>query len=84
MTTIIGSGALGGVNNYRETVSSWFRSTFLLDPKPELMAEALPSFRVHVFSAPNGYVFRPYVLYRSNRPHDAGVLAPKRGWEKVG
>ena len=39
---------------------------------------------VHAFSAPVGYLFRPYVVYRDRGPHDAGSHAPKRGWEKVG
>lgn len=93
---------LGDGYNYRETVSPWFRSTFLLNPKPELMAAALPSIQVHAlggmlliimwpftrlvhaFSAPLGYVVRPYIAYRSRSPHDAGNRAPKPAWEKVG
>jgi nitrate reductase gamma subunit len=39
---------------------------------------------VHAFSAPVGYVFRPYVVYRDRGPHDAGNRQPRRGWEKVG
>lgn len=39
---------------------------------------------VHAFSAPLGYVFRPYVVYRDRGPHDAGNRQPRRGWEKVG
>jgi nitrate reductase gamma subunit len=102
ITTIVGSGVIGDGYNYRETVSPWFRSIFLLNPQPELMAESLPSFQihavagmllfiiwpftrlVHAFSAPFGYLFRPYVVYRDRGPHDAGSHAPKRGWEKVG
>ena len=38
---------------------------------------------VHVFSAPVGYLTRPYVVYRS-REHTAGARAAKRGWEPVG
>jgi len=34
---------------------------------------------VHVFSAPIGYLTRPYILYRSR---DAGrARKPRRGWE---
>ncbi|MBI1352155.1 MAG: respiratory nitrate reductase subunit gamma [Actinomycetales bacterium] len=102
LTTLVGSGIVGDGYNYRDTVSPWFRSLFLLQPKPELMAESLPSFQVHAvagmlvfliwpftrlvhaFSAPFGYVFRPYVVYRDRGPHDAGNRAPRRGWEKVG
>ena len=38
---------------------------------------------VHVFSAPVGYLWRPYVVYRS-RDDRVGSRAPKRGWERVG
>lgn len=41
---------------------------------------------VHVFSAPIGYLTRPYIVYRSRdgRPGTGtGTRAPKRGWEKV-
>lgn len=37
---------------------------------------------VHVFSAPLGYVTRPYIVYRS-RDTDMGSHAPRRGWERV-
>lgn len=102
LTTVVGSGIVGEGYNYRETVSPWFRSIFLLNPQPELMAEAPASFQVHAvagllvfliwpftrlvhaFSAPVGYLFRPYVIYRERGPHDSGSHAPKRGWEKVG
>jgi nitrate reductase gamma subunit len=102
LTTIIGSGVIGDGYNYRDTVSPWFRSLFLLQPQPELMAEALPSFQVHAvagmllfiiwpftrlvhaFSAPVGYVFRPYVVYRDRGAHGEGNRAPRRGWERVG
>jgi len=42
---------------------------------------------VHVFSAPLGYLTRPYIVYRSRdgRPGaGTGSRAPKRGWEQVG
>jgi nitrate reductase gamma subunit len=41
---------------------------------------------VHVFSAPVGYLTRPYIVYRSRdqRPGTGvGTHAPRRGWEKV-
>lgn len=38
---------------------------------------------VHVFSAPIGYLTRPYVVYRS-RDERLGTHAPHRGWEKAG
>ncbi len=37
---------------------------------------------VHVFSAPVGYITRPYIVYRS-RDDQLGSRAPRRGWEKV-
>ncbi len=40
---------------------------------------------VHVFSAPVGYITRPYIVYRSRdeRPDAAtGTRAPQRGWER--
>ncbi|HET7823300.1 MAG TPA: respiratory nitrate reductase subunit gamma, partial [Ornithinibacter sp.] len=40
---------------------------------------------VHVFSAPIGYLTRPYLVYRSKdeRPgRGSGNRAPQRGWEK--
>jgi nitrate reductase gamma subunit len=39
---------------------------------------------VHAFSAPVGYVFRPYVVYRDRGPHDPGSRPERRGWEHVG
>ncbi|MGP6170359.1 respiratory nitrate reductase subunit gamma [Microbacterium sp. A196] len=37
---------------------------------------------VHVFSAPVGYLFRPYIVYRSRDDH-RGSREPKRGWDPV-
>lgn len=37
---------------------------------------------VHVFSAPVGYLTRPYLVYRS-RDAVMGSRAPRRGWEQV-
>ncbi len=38
---------------------------------------------VHVFTAPLGYLTRPYIVYRSRDPR-LGNRAPRRGWERVG
>ncbi len=39
---------------------------------------------VHVLSAPIGYIFRPYIVYRSRGENSGGGNRPiKRGWEKV-
>jgi len=37
---------------------------------------------VHVFSAPVGYLTRPYIVYRS-RDTRLGNRAPRRGWERT-
>ena len=37
---------------------------------------------VHVFSAPLGYLTRPYIVYRS-RDDQLGSRKPRRGWERV-
>ncbi|MEU6995525.1 respiratory nitrate reductase subunit gamma [Streptomyces sp. NPDC046465] len=42
--------------DYRLGVSVWFRSLFALWPFSRL---------VHAFTAPVGYLVRPYVIYRS-------------------
>lgn len=38
---------------------------------------------VHVFSAPLGYLTRPYVVYRSRSETSTGARGPRRGWEPV-
>lgn len=39
---------------------------------------------VHVFSAPLGYLTRPYIVYRSRDDQQLGSRTPRRGWERVG
>jgi nitrate reductase gamma subunit len=39
---------------------------------------------VHVFSAPLGYLTRPYIVYRSRDDRPLGTSAPRRGWDRVG
>lgn len=103
VATLSGAGVLGEGHNYREDVSVWFRSIFLLNPEPALMVEAPMAFKVHAvagmmlfivwpftrlvhaFSAPLGYVFRPYVIYRDHGDSGTpGHRAPRPGWEKIG
>ncbi|MEU3009722.1 respiratory nitrate reductase subunit gamma [Nocardia asteroides] len=101
-TTLIGSGAVGPEHNYRETVSPWFRSIWILQPRGDLMAQAPLSFHIHVtialvlfaiwpftrlvhaFSAPFGYLFRPYIVYRTRDTAESGELVgsrpQRRGW----
>src|SRR5215468_2274734 len=100
--TALGSGVFGEAYNYRETVSVWFRSIWVLHPRGDLMAEAPVYFQVHViiglllfclwpftrlvhaFSAPIGYLFRPYVVYRSRDVAGKDQLVTsvprRRGW----
>ncbi len=37
---------------------------------------------VHVFSAPVGYLFRPYVVYRSKTEDQLGNRVGRRGWDR--
>jgi nitrate reductase gamma subunit len=46
--TMLGSGLVGEAYNYRETISVWFRSIWVLQPQGELMAGAPIYFQVHV------------------------------------
>ncbi len=39
---------------------------------------------VHVFSAPLGYLTRPYIVYRSRDDVQLGSHRPRRGWDRVG
>jgi nitrate reductase gamma subunit len=39
---------------------------------------------VHVFSAPLGYVTRPYIVYRSRDDEQLGSHRPRPGWDHVG
>jgi len=100
--TALGSGVVGEEHNYRQDVSVWFRSIWVLQPRGDLMAQAPVSFQVHVmiglalfalwpftrlvhaFSAPIGYLFRPYVVYRSRdvaaKDHLVGSTPQRRGW----
>ncbi|KUI20187.1 nitrate reductase [Mycobacterium sp. GA-1285] len=100
--TLIGATPVGAEHDYRQTVSPWFRSIWILQPRGDLMAQAPLWFHihviialvlfclwpftrlVHVFSAPIGYLFRPYIVYRSRDVVDEGELVGarphRRGW----
>jgi len=92
---------VGADYNYRQGVSPWFRSIFLLRPDASLIATAPFQFQahaflaflllmvwpftrlVHVFSAPIGYLNRPYIVYRSagvRQGQQPGVHAPQGTW----
>lgn len=49
--TLSGAGVVGDAYNYRETVSVWFRSIFMLHPNVDAMAEAPFAFHIHVLVA---------------------------------
>ncbi|WP_199034891.1 respiratory nitrate reductase subunit gamma [Glycomyces salinus] len=94
------SGFTGGVEvDYRQTVSVWFRSIWVLQPDVAAMSAASTGFKIHVliglglfslfpfsrlvhaFSAPVGYLFRPYIVYRSRGREPARSTRPvRRGW----
>ena len=100
--TALGSGVVGEAYNYRESVSVWFRSIWVLQPRGDLMAEAPLYYQLHVlialvlfalwpfsrlvhaFSAPVGYLFRPYIVYRSREEAAKNELVGshprRRGW----
>ncbi|ODQ98486.1 respiratory nitrate reductase subunit gamma [Mycobacterium sherrisii] len=98
--TLIGATPLGSEHDYRQTVSPWFRSIWMLQPRGDRMTQAPAWFQlhvtiamalfclwpftrlVHVFSAPIGYLFRPYIVYRSRLPSKKLVVSPptRRGW----
>lgn len=100
-TTLLGAGVVGNEHNYRESVSPWFRSVFVLQPDIDAMDAAPLSFQlhtligmllfavwpftrlVHAFTAPVGYLFRPYIVYRS-RATGTTARPPRRGWEQPG
>jgi nitrate reductase gamma subunit len=49
-----------------------------------LLFAAWPFTRlVHVFSAPIGYLTRPYIVYRSRETTRLGTRPTRRGWERV-
>jgi nitrate reductase gamma subunit len=100
--TLIGVTPEGAEHDYRETVSPWFRSIWVFQPRGDLMVQAPLYFHihvmiglvlfciwpftrlVHVFSAPVGYLFRPYIVYRSREVSAGKELVgshpPRRGW----
>ncbi|HYO20276.1 MAG TPA: respiratory nitrate reductase subunit gamma [Dermatophilaceae bacterium] len=49
--TLAGAGVIGEEHNYRETVSVWFRSLFVLQPDVDAMAAAPWTFHIHVLVA---------------------------------
>ncbi|MCV7122905.1 respiratory nitrate reductase subunit gamma [Mycobacterium lacus] len=49
--TLMGATHLGELHDYRQRVSVWFRSIWILDPRGDLMAHAAVYYQVHVLIA---------------------------------
>jgi nitrate reductase gamma subunit len=49
--TLIGASPAGAEHDYRETVSLWFRSIWVLQPRGDLMVQAPLYFHIHVMIA---------------------------------
>jgi nitrate reductase gamma subunit len=47
----MGATPHGEAHDYRQTVSIWFRSIWILDPRGDLMAHAAFYYQIHVFIA---------------------------------
>jgi nitrate reductase gamma subunit len=100
--TLMGATPSGEAHDYRQNVSVWFRSIWILNPRGDLMAHAATYYQIHVmialvlfalwpftrlvhaFSAPVGYLFRPYIVYRSRdaaaSDQPVGSVPRRRGW----
>jgi nitrate reductase gamma subunit len=60
LTTFVGAGIIGDGHNYREDVSPWFRSIFVLNPQGELMAGAPASFQIHALAGMALFIVWPF------------------------
>jgi len=60
LAATVQANILEGGYNYRETVSPWFRSVFLLQPDPRLMTGVPPLFQLHALSALSLFVIWPF------------------------
>lgn len=60
MFNTIGVNLLGESYDYRETISPWFRGILTLDPQPELMVDAPPSFKMHALAAMALFTLWPF------------------------
>jgi nitrate reductase gamma subunit len=49
--TLMGATHYGEVHDYRQTVSVWFRSLFILDPRGDLMLQAPLYYQIHIMIA---------------------------------
>jgi nitrate reductase gamma subunit len=99
-TTLLGSGVVGTSHNYRETVSPWFRSIFVLQPDEDSMSEAPFAFQLHTVIGMVLFALWPFTrlvhafsapiayLFRPYvvyRSRDTTTPRPaRRGWERTG
>lgn len=60
MWATVGVNLLGEEHHYRETVSPWFRSIFLLSPDPGLMVGAPLVFKLHALSGMSLFALWPF------------------------
>jgi nitrate reductase gamma subunit len=58
--TLMGATHYGEVHDYRQTVSVWFRSIFILDPRGDLMLQAPLYFHVHALIALTLFALWPF------------------------
>ncbi|SDS88916.1 respiratory nitrate reductase subunit gamma [Jiangella sp. DSM 45060] len=96
-TTLVSVGAGHEAHNYRESVSPWFRSLFVLQPDIDSMAAAPVQFHLHTLVGMLLFAIWPFTrlvhaftapvhyLFRPYivyRSRDAGPR--RRGWDTVG
>ena len=72
-TTLVSVGAGHEAHNYRETVSPWFRSLFVLQPDVDSMADAPVQFQVHTLVGMLLFAIWPFTRLGA-RVHCASAL----------
>lgn len=60
LVNTVGLNALGIGHDYRADVSVWVRSVLLLQPRPDLMAAAPPTFQAHALAAMALFAMWPF------------------------
>jgi nitrate reductase gamma subunit len=60
MLATVGQNLLGGGYDYRETVATWFRGIFTLNPDPSLMSSAPLVYQLHALSALTLFALWPF------------------------
>lgn len=59
-TTLVGSGLIGPADNYRASVSVWFRSVLILQPDGEAMTLAPISYKIHALIGMSLFAIWPF------------------------